>query len=237
MKPLVLFDCDGVLIDSEEIGYYVLRDALAEQGVSYERVEYVEMLSGMTDDELIAKLKSDHPHLDDQFFAALEQKYNHAMETQVKVIDGVIELLQTLKDHGIPFAVCSNSDSNDLLHKLRKHGLYDYFSPHIYSKNHVDNPKPAPDIFLQAAKDRGYQPEDCIVIEDTVTGTLAGVKAGASVIGYIGEQHRDDEEADLLCGAGAKMLALSMEDVWNHIAHKAGLDLSDYPFLGKDLEL
>lgn len=232
-KRLVLFDCDGVLINTEEIGYKLVSDMLAQHNVYYSREAYVEMLSGITYEEFHAKLRREHPELPPSFQHDLRTRMKELEETQMKAIDGVKEMLQTLKDNDIPFAVCSNSGAENLIYKLKKTGLFEYFTPHIYSRHHVDNPKPAPDMYLLAAKDRGFKPEDCIVVEDTVTGTTAGVAAGMTVIGFVGEAHREDHEADMLVNAGAKMIALNPQQVWEHIADMSGKALK-FPFYGVD---
>ena len=138
-------------------------------------------------------------------------------------------MLQNLKANNIAFAVCSNSAADNLRHKLKKAGLFDDFVPYIYSKHDVENAKPAPDMYLLAAKNRGIDPKDCLVVEDSITGTMAGVAAGMNVIGFVGEAHRDDGEADLLAKAGAKMIALGHEQTWDHVAAFAGIDPAAVP--------
>ncbi len=234
MTKLVLFDCDGVLINTEELGYHILNDMLAREGISYTREAYVEMLSGITLENFYDYLRKTHPDLPENFERDLQARILASQEADMKVIEGVRALLQKLKDNNIPFAVCSNSGAESLLRKLKKVGLYDDFVPHIYSKDHVDNPKPAPDIYEHAAQIRRIKPEDCIVVEDTMTGVRAGVAAGMNVIGFVGESHRDDSEAEMLTSAGAAMIALSPAQIWEHIADFAGLTPPS-PFNGGDL--
>lgn len=236
MQKMVLFDCDGVLINTEEIGFGIMSEMFAEHGISYSRTEYVEMLSGITYNEFHAKLRSEHPELPQDFQEQLDVRMKAAMQTEMKVIDGVKELLDQLKAENIPFAVCSNSGAENLIAKLKAVGLFEYFEPHIVSRHHVDHPKPAPDMFLHAAKLRGIDPQDCIVVEDSMTGTMAGVAAGMNVIGFVGEAHRDDGEAELLTQAGASMIALSPKQIWEHIADFTGLT-PKFPYLGSDLQL
>ncbi len=226
-KKLVLFDCDGVLINSEEVGYNILSDMLARIGLVYTREEYVELLSGVAYEQFLENLRADHLErmgapLPEGFEAELQEKVHEAEKQQLKAIDGVKQLLKNLRDNNIPYAVCSNSGADNLLYKLKKTGLYDDFVPYIFSRSHVDNPKPAPDIYEHAAKIFGVDPKDCLVVEDSMTGTMAGVAAGMNVIGFVGEAHRDDSEADLLVRAGAKMIALSPQQVWEHVADATG---------------
>ncbi|MCB9990563.1 MAG: HAD family phosphatase [Rhodospirillales bacterium] len=219
----VLFDCDGVLINTEEIGYRLLSKIFAQHAIHYSRETFVEMLSGITYKAFQKKVLTQHPELPDGFFDDFSAKMQVAHDAEMRAIDGVKELLQNLKDAGIPFAVCSNSGAEGLRHKLRKTGLYDYFVPHIYSRDDVDHGKPAPDMYLLAARIFDVDPKDCFVVEDSMTGTMAGVRADMGVIGFVGEAHRDDSEAGFLKRAGAKMIAFDMGQVWAHISRARGM--------------
>lgn len=221
MGVAVLFDCDGVLINTEEIGYTLLSKEFATYGIQYSRESFVEMLSGVTYKKFQENVKARHPELPGDFFEDFSLKMKAVQETQMKAIDGVKALLQNLKNANIPFAVCSNSSADGLLYKLKHTGLFDYFVPHIYSRDHVDTPKPAPDMFQLAARVFNVEPKDCLVVEDSITGAMAGVAADMKVIGFVGESHRDDTEAALLLKAGAKMIALNTQQVWEHITDQA----------------
>lgn len=227
-RKAVLFDCDGVLINTEEIGYHVLSAMLRREGINYSRAEYVELLSGVTYKQFMQNLRRDYAarngyELHPDFEEEMNTRFRQAEETQMQVIEGIKALLQKLRAHNIPFAVCSNSGAENLIYKLKKAGLFEDFVPYIYSRDHVENSKPAPDMYLQAARIFGADPKDCLVVEDSITGTMAGVAAGMNVIGFIGEAHRDDCEADMLQLAGAKMIALGADDLWDHIARFNGL--------------
>lgn len=238
MAKLVLFDCDGVLINTEEVGYKVLCDMLAAQNISYTRIDYVKMLSGITYSEFHEKLRAAHPELPANFRDELDARMKEAMKTQMTVIDGIKELLDRLKMENIPFTICSNSGAESLIGKLRHSqvDLLDKFVYQIYSRHHVENAKPAPDMYKLAAQTLGVAPEDCIVVEDSITGTMAGVAAGMKVIGFVGESHRDAEEVDLLVNAGAKMIALNAQQIWEHISDFAGLT-PRFPFMGAEVQL
>lgn len=229
MVKLVLFDCDGVLLNTEEVGYRIMNDMLAEHDVTLSREEFVQMVADTGYERFHDRLQEKHRHIPADFRQTLVQRLKEALDTEVRVIEGVKELLQNLKAHNIPFAVCSNSGAENLLLKLHKTGLFEHFVPHIYSRHHVENKKPAPDIYLLAAKNRGIDPKDCLVVDDSMTGTTAGARAGMTVIGFMGEPHRDSGEADYLLKAGARLIALSMEQVWEHIAHTAGLSAKKSP--------
>lgn len=240
-RKAVLFDCDGVLINTEEIGFRVLCETLAEYDFGYTREEYTELVSGVPQNKCIETVRADFLarkgyELPDSFGPNLWQSLTDTFLEEAVAIEGIRELLQHLRDNNIPYAVCSNSGATELLQKLRATGLYDDFMPNIFSKDHVDNPKPAPDMYLDAAKMLGVKPENCMVVEDSQTGTEAGVAAGMTVIGFVGEQHREDHEAEHLLESGASMIALSHEQVWDHVCDFAGISFRP-PFFGTGLEL
>jgi len=235
---LVLFDCDGVLINTEEVGYRIFNEMLEQEGISYTREEFVELLSGITYSQFLENLRRTYlerkgKELPADFEKELSRRLTEAEDTEMKLIDGVKDLIANLKKHNIPFAVCSNSGAEKLIRKLKKVGLYDDFAPYIFSRNHVENPKPAPDMYLHAAQLMGVKPRDCFVVEDSVTGTMAGAAAGATVIGFIGETHRNSNEGDYLRRAGAKLVAVGMPQVWQHI-EKAYVMRPDSPSPSRD---
>ena len=237
-KKAVLFDCDGVLINTEEIGYKILSKMLDDELVKhghkppmYSREKYVEILSGITYPQFVDRMQDDFKlltgkKLSKSFFQTLGKKIAAAEDTEMKAIDGVKTLLSSLKSSSIPFAVASNSGATGLERKLKKAGLYDFFKPHIYSRDDVKNEKPAPDMFLLASqKIGGFSPDECIVIEDSVTGAKAGVAAGMYVIGFVGEQHRIDQEEAHLKNAGVSSIAYGMDEVLTEVFNLAGKPL------------
>jgi len=114
--------------------------------------------------------------------------------------DGIDILLGNIT---LPKAVASNSHAASLERKLRHTGLIEHFAPHLISLEDVENGKPAPDMFLLAAKRLGAAPEKCLIIEDSVTGVTAGAAAGMTVWGYVGESGGDPDLPDMLRDAGA----------------------------------
>ena len=224
----ILFDCDGVLINTEEIGYRLVSQMLADQGLVYSREEYVELLSGVTYKQFFENMRADYlkrtgTDLDLGFEAEVRRRLHEIQDTHMAAIDGVAEMLAALRDAGIPFAVASNSERGNLEKKLRHTGLYDFFVPHVYSRDDVVNPKPAPDLYLYAAdKLGGFAPHECLVVEDSVTGTMAGVAAAMRVIGFIGEDHRVDREADFLRAAGVSFVARGTAELQARILQLAG---------------
>lgn len=206
----VLFDCDGVLMNSEEIIEIVLRDTFAQFGASFTLQEIRETFTGTAYEEYMRRRESaffertGRP-LPAGFQAALDHNFRHSGVQNLKAFDGVRELLQTLKAAGIPFAVASNSGHENLVKKLKATGLHDFFDPHIYSRDHVAAAKPAPDIYLYAAGQIGIaEAQRCIVVEDSAHGVRAGVAASMHVIGIARQDQELPADPQRLIDAGAK---------------------------------
>lgn len=203
---LIIFDCDGVLVDSEVIAIEVERTLLAEHGLHYEIAEFVARFMGMSDKAFYAALSDDSRtrlgrELPDDFRARIDAGKRALNEQKLAAIAGIEGAAAKLR---LPKAVASSSESHHLDYKLRKTGLLDIFAPHIYSADHVTHAKPAPDLFLYAANALGITPSGCLVIEDSANGVKAGLAAGMRVWGFAGGGHMDDVGASRLMKAGAE---------------------------------
>ena len=187
MKPkLVIFDCDGVLIDSEPIANRVLRDLLESSGLRLSLDEVMKTFVGNTKDGCIAlasnmlgrPLPTDFgKRWDKALFAALRA---------VKPVAGVPELLAGMK---VPFCVASNGNPDRMALALDYAGLMPWVRGKLFTASEVGQPKPAPDLFLYAAKSMGVAPADCVVVEDTPTGVRAAVAAGMKVYAFAAATH------------------------------------------------
>jgi beta-phosphoglucomutase-like phosphatase (HAD superfamily) len=198
---LVIFDCDGVLIDSEPIANRVLRDLLESAGLKLTLEQVMSTFVGNTKDGCIVvagnmlgrPLPSDFgKRWDKALFAALRA---------VKPVAGVPELLAGMK---VPFCVASNGNPDRMALALDYAGLMPWVRGKLFTASEVANPKPAPDLFLHAARSMGAAPADCAVVEDTPTGVAAAVAAGMAVFGFAGAAHSD---AAKLRAAGATPFA------------------------------
>ena len=194
----MIFDCDGVLVDSEGIANRVWVDALARHGLIFTHAEFVKRAVGRTLPDLYAELLRDHawepPNgFDDTLNATLLATFDR----ELVPVPGVRELLVRLR---VPVCVASNSHQERLWHKLRLTGLEVFFGEAVYSAHEVPRGKPHPDLFLHAARRAGARPERCLVIEDSVTGVTAGRAAGMTVWGFTGVGYATPDE---LCEAGA----------------------------------
>ena len=181
---LVIFDCDGVLVDSERIAIRVEAEFLAELGWPLSQAEIVERFMGRTteymDEAIEAQLGSRLPRdWKDQF----HRRYREAFAAELAPVDGIVEVLDQLT---IPACVASSGSHDKLRFTLGHTGLYERFEGRIFSGYEVANNKPAPDLFLHAAARMGAEPARCAVIEDSRPGLQAARAAGMRVFGYAG---------------------------------------------------
>jgi HAD superfamily hydrolase (TIGR01509 family) len=181
---LVIFDCDGVLVDSERLAVRVEAEYLAELGWPLTQAEIVEQFMGRTaeymDEAIEARLRSRLPaDWKDQF----QRRYNEAFAAELVPVDGVLEALDRIT---VPTCVASSGSHDKLRFTLGHTGLYERFEGRIFSGHEVANGKPAPDLFLHAAARMGAKPGRCAVVEDTLYGVQAARAAGMRAFGYAG---------------------------------------------------
>jgi phosphoglycolate phosphatase len=181
---LVIFDCDGVLVDSEPLSNRILVKALAELGLSITPEECCETFVGRsakTNLKTIEKMLGSP--LPPAFLAKLTERISAAFEKHLLAVPGIELALDAI---AYPVCVASGSEMERIRQNLALTGLLDRFNGNIFSSEHVSNGKPAPDLFLHAAKVMQAKPEHCVVIEDSVAGVKAGCGAGMTVFAYAG---------------------------------------------------
>jgi len=201
---LAIFDCDGVLIDSELLSVRAGRECLAECGIELTEAELLERYTGISWAGMVADLVTRHGPLPADLDERYRRLYWPLLESELQAIPGIVEVLDSLI---CQTCVASSGRPERLKHALSLVGLYDRFHPHIFSAVEVARGKPAPDLFLHAAARMGTAPERCVVVEDSVPGVIAGVAAGMSVIGFVGASHcRPDEAARLAAHGGAPVI-------------------------------
>ncbi|HSI52660.1 MAG: HAD family hydrolase [Ramlibacter sp.] len=182
----VLFDCDGVLVDSEPITNAVLRDMLEELGWKLSPAECMRLFIGkaVKDERAMIEAQTGQP-LTEDWLVRFRERRNEGLVARVTAIDGAVEAAATLHGHfGGRIACASGADRFKVELQLEKCGLMPYFKGRIFSGHELPRSKPAPDVYLAAAAALGVDPARCAVVEDTVTGVTAGVAAGATVFGY-----------------------------------------------------
>ena len=182
---LVIFDCDGVLVDSERISHQVLSAMLAEQGIVLTLAQTIERFIGASTarcaqqiDTLLGSGASN------AFMRQFSRRTQAAFSAELHVVDGVPDLLATLSARAVPYCVASNGNHAKMDFTLAHTGLLALFEGRRYSATDVARPKPAPDLFLHAAACHGAAPSACVVIEDTPTGISAARAAGMRALGY-----------------------------------------------------
>jgi HAD superfamily hydrolase (TIGR01509 family) len=213
---LVIFDCDGVLVDSEVVSFRVEAAALAEAGIAVTAEELMRRFVGTSSAAMFATLEREHGRtLPPDFAARTAGRLHAAFEQELRPIPGVADLLAGSSRRR---CVASSSDPPRIRHSLRITGLVDHFEPHIFSATQVPRGKPAPDLFLFAAARMGAAPDRCVVIEDSVAGVTAARAAGMAVLGFAGASHCLDGHSDRLRAAGASAVFGSCTELARYLA-------------------
>lgn len=220
MPDAVIFDCDGVLVNSEEIYRQVETAYLAEIGLVYDPNDYADRFLGVTIEAYVAGLDADYRRqhgrsLPDGFVDRMLALTWSEIEKSVAAHDGVHDVVAALS---VTKAVASSSGKMRLDHKLRRVGIYDAFAPHVYSAEAVGRGKPAPDLYLHTAAELSVAPKSCIAIEDSVNGVLSARGAGMIAIGYVGGRHCPPQQSAKLRAAGAVVVIDHMNQLLGVIA-------------------
>lgn len=182
----VLFDCDGVLVDSEAITNGVLCEMLNETGWALSPQECLHIFIGkaVRSESRRFEQETGQP-LTDGWMAAFYARRNARLIAELQPIAGALESVQAL--HGLlrgRIACASGADRAKVEMQLTQVGMKPYFGPHVFSGHDLPRSKPAPDVYLAAAASLQVMPGRCLVVEDTTVGVRAGVDAGATVVGY-----------------------------------------------------
>ncbi len=185
MTPdLVLFDCDGVLVDSEPVTNALLVENLAARGLQVSHDRVIDLFVGGTIAGVAKTARGLGATLEDNWVDLIYAEMFERLATEVTSIPGAIETLDALDAAGIPYAVCSNGPHAKMEITLTRCGIASRLAGRIYSREDVPNPKPAPDVYLKAAADAGIAPANCVVVEDSPSGARAGKAAGMRTLGF-----------------------------------------------------
>jgi HAD superfamily hydrolase (TIGR01509 family) len=201
---LAIFDCDGVLVDTEGVANRFLARLLCDAGyaISHEDCrrrfvgQTIELIQEIVERDSGLSLGADWP---DKVRVGTED----AFQDGIRAVPGAETVLLSLRDTGVPFCVASSGRFSKMRISLGKAGLLHLVGHVLFSAEQVTRGKPAPDLFLFAARAMGVAPGDAVVIEDSVPGVLAGVAAGMRVLGYVGDPLTD---AAGLSAAGAELV-------------------------------
>lgn len=202
----VIFDCDGVLVDSEVIALEVELAMLAEHGLVFERDDYLLRFMGLSTDAY-------HALVDIEAQARIGRPLGAEVRSSMRLRENMVERLtevpgarEAVAAVTLPKAIASSGSREGLERKLKRTRLWDLFAPHVYSADHVTHAKPAPDLFLLAAKALDVPPQDCLVLEDSLNGVIAARAAGMTAWGFLGGGHADAALGRRLAGVGAERL-------------------------------
>jgi len=190
---LVIFDCDGVLVDSEPLANASFSRALAPHGLHWTVEETMRRLMGRSLASCLEIVEAEIGRkLPDDFLESMQAvTYQRFREAPLQAVAGVKDAILRLHDAGVATCVASSGSPEKMRFTLGLTGLWDLFEGRIYSASQVRRGKPFPDLFLHAAIDMNEQPFDCIVVEDSVPGVQAARAAGMRVMAYAGAPHAD----------------------------------------------
>lgn len=207
----VIFDCDGVVMDSEGIAFDLLAEQLALYGHPMTHDQMRAMFLGGTMRSFWTAARAMGVALPNDWVDAQYARMFARLAEHTPLIDGIMDVLDRLDAAGIPYAMGSNGPLRKMEITMGQHpGLRDRFGGHIYSAQTLNAPKPAPDVYLHAAAALGVAPGTCVVVEDSVSGVRAAVAAGIRCLGFA--EHDD--------GAG---LAKAGAQVFHRMADLPGL--------------
>jgi HAD superfamily hydrolase (TIGR01509 family) len=208
---LVIFDSDGVLVDSEPIAARVLAQALTELGCPHTAQQCIERYTGISMAAVLAKIEAGWGRpLPAGFREILRERDVAAFRAQLRPVAGVPEMLRGLR---LPKCVASSGAPQKMRVTLGVTGLLPFFEPNLFSAEMVARGKPAPDLFLLAAQRMGAAPEACAVVEDSVAGIQAARAAGMQALGFAGGGHAGPGYAEGLRTAGAHLVFDRMADL------------------------
>jgi len=194
MIKCIIFDCDGVLVDTEKIGNGILLSMAAEHGFKMEIEEAYRDFNGRNLKDCFRHIEEAiDKKLPESFEADYRQKSFEAFKTQAKPMEGVLSFIEKLN---IAYCVASSGPVEKIRLNLEVAGLLDKFEGKIFSSYQINSWKPEPGIFLHAAKEMGFAVKDCIVLEDSKAGVKAGMQGGFKVYGFANGYNNADLEEE-----------------------------------------
>ncbi|CAN7635866.1 HAD family hydrolase [Bradyrhizobium sp. LjRoot220] len=203
IPQLIIFDCDGVLVDSEVISCRAHAETLTRHGYPITADQVLRRFLGVSDREARLVIEAELGcSLPDDFEAQMKQT---ALQRYADELGAIPHIGEAIAAINLPKCVASSGTPEKIRHGLTCAGLYDLLVPHIFSATQVKRGKPAPDLFLFAAEQMDVPPARCIVIEDSVPGVTGGRAAGMTVLGFHGGSHCGAGHAELLRAAGASV--------------------------------
>jgi HAD superfamily hydrolase (TIGR01509 family) len=209
---LIIFDCDGVLVDSEVLSCRCLSEVLATCGIKLRLADALELFLGRNTMAVLQHYREQGQTLPNSFESNLKARVRQAFQSSLQPMPGVSSLLAGLRT---PHCVASSSDLDRVAFSLSLTGLAPHFDDRLYTSQMVARGKPAPDLFLYAAAKMRAEPHKTLVIEDSVSGIAAAKAAGMKVWGFAGGSHYESRDGRaILYDAGADRVFERMSDFW-----------------------
>ncbi|WP_319413185.1 HAD-IA family hydrolase [uncultured Cohaesibacter sp.] len=185
MSPaLVIFDCDGVLVDSETPANELLVANLARHGMNISIAFAEQNFVGGTLQKDFETLKAMGADLPDDWCKTFRKELHHRLQQGVEPISGIVAVLDLLDERGVPYCVASNGSDEKMAITLGHTGLWDRFVGRRFSAKTIGIFKPEPGLYLAAAREMGVSADQCVVVEDSASGALAAKRAGMPCLGY-----------------------------------------------------
>ncbi|QSE96605.1 HAD family hydrolase [Fulvivirga lutea] len=201
----IIFDCDGVLVDSEIVAAEVMAPVLSTFGLSITVKHYLANYTGKTFRHIFEQFKIDQRVDIDMLIKNVEER----VYSDIRPVDGIVEVVKSIE---LPKSVVSNSGLSQIKHAVESVELSEQFL-FQFSSSQVSMPKPSPEVYLYASKKLELKPQDCLVIEDSISGCTAALEAGMTVIGFCGGKHITPKHKVLLKELGVHDLALNSKEL------------------------
>lgn len=183
---LVIFDCDGVLVDSERLAVRVEAELITELGWPLDEAAVLERFVGRSDAHMHEQVELQLGRPVPDFLERYRERLHAAFDDELQAVEGVVGALDRLDERSVPTCVASSGTHDKMARTLGRTGLLERFDGRIYSSTQVEHGKPAPDLFLFAAQQMGADPERCLVVEDSRAGVEAARAAGMRSLGFAG---------------------------------------------------
>jgi HAD superfamily hydrolase (TIGR01509 family) len=211
IPDLIIFDCDGVLVDSEVISCRAHAEVLTRHGYPITSEQVFDRFLGRSTRQANLEVEAELGRsLPDDFHTQLQDELFRSFEADLEAVPHIHAALDRIAQ---PVCVASSGSPQRMRVSLGRTSLYDRFAPNIFSALQVKNGKPAPDLFLFAAEQMTATPERCLVIEDSIAGITAACAAGMAVLGFCGGSHCAPDHAEALRAAGATMTFTDMREL------------------------
>lgn len=207
----MIFDCDGVLLDSEGLVCRIVAEELTRVGFPLTTEDVLRRFAGRPAIEMRAELETEFGRpIPEGFRPAVDRRTIESYKVELEIIPGVAEALEKI---AVPVCVASSSAPEKLRLGLEQVGIYHYFENSMISSTSVPCGKPSPDIFLFAAGWMHADPARCVIVEDSIPGVKAAVRAGARVFGFTGGTHCSPDHGERLLAEGAERVFGDMREL------------------------